>query len=303
MKNTENIQAQEIRFDSSEFNNKLINSLPGIFYLYRVMENDIILKRWNKKHVIDLEYSDEELKNISGSVFFSKKEFVRVLKEIQVVFVRGWNDIHVTLISKSGKRCPYYLQGYEVNVDGKKYLMGVGINEAEHVQLLKDIKKARKEKQKEALEKEKAEAELHAKERELLTMVIQKSHTSRVINEAKKKMKEFQQKYAGTEIIREIKAIENILAQKNTDSNSWEVFKLRFKEVHPKFFDELRKKHPEITHSEIRFCAYLRLHLSSPQIASILNISKEGVKKTRYRIRKKFGLQRYQSLEDYISRF
>jgi len=299
----ENNPHQEIRFDSDNFNNKLINSLPGIFYLYEVTEDDVVLKRWNQKHVTELEYPASELKNMSASVFYTKEEYQRVRKAIERVFETGLADIHSVLVTKSGRHIPYYLQGYALDVDGAKYFMGVGINEAEHVQLKKDIKKARKEKQKEALEKQKAEAELHAKERELLTMTIQKSHTSRVINEARKKLKEFQQKCAGTEIIREIKEIENILAQKNTDSNSWEVFKLRFKEVHPKFFDKLREKHPQLTQTETRFCAYLRLHLSNQQIASILNVSKEGIKKTRYRIRKKFGLLRHQSLEDYISRF
>jgi len=299
----ENNPHQEIRFDSDNFNNKLINSLPGIFYLYEVTEDDVLLKRWNQKHITELEYPATELKNMSASVFYTKEEYQRVRKAIDQVFETGLADIHSVLITKSGRHIPYYLQGYALDVDGAKYFMGVGINEAEHVQLIKDIKKVKKEKQKEASEKEKAETELHVKERELLTMVIQEAHTSRVINEARKKIKALQQKYARIEVIREIKEIENILAQKNAYSNSWEVFKLQFKEVHPKFFDRLKKKHPELTQTETRFCAYLRMHLSSPQIASILNISKEGVKKTRYRIRKKFGLLRHQSLENYITQF
>jgi DNA-binding CsgD family transcriptional regulator len=303
MNNTENSQAHDIRFDGNDFNNKLIDSLPGIFYLYHVIEGDIILKRWNKKHVTDLEYSDEELKNINGSVFFSKKEFVRVLKEIQVIFVKGWNDIHVTLLTKSGKKRPYYLQGYQVNVDGKKYLMGVGIDETEYVQLKKRLDKSEKEKLKKILEKEKAEASLHAKERELLTAVIQESNTARIVKEAAKKMEALQKKYAGTEMTNDLKEIQNIMHPTMSNNNHWEIFKLRFREIHPEFFYQLKKKHPALTETEVRFCAYLRLHLSGYQITSILNISKEGIKKTRYRIRKKFGLQRRQSLEEYICLF
>ena len=66
MTNSENNHKKEMLFESNHFNQKLIDSLPGIFYFYHITKGDVILKRWNKKHVTELEYSDQELLNISG---------------------------------------------------------------------------------------------------------------------------------------------------------------------------------------------------------------------------------------------
>ena len=72
----------------SEFAEKIMNSLPGIFYLYEKVGNQLLLKRWNKNHETDLGYSNEELLNKYGSSFFTKKEFRRIAKGIEQVFIK-----------------------------------------------------------------------------------------------------------------------------------------------------------------------------------------------------------------------
>ena len=145
MTNTEYNHKKDNLFESTDFNKKIIDSLPGIFYLYRVTNEGIFLKRWNKKFATELGYSDQELWNISVSVFFTKKEFIRVEKAIREVLVKGWNDIHSTLITKAGKRIPYYYQGYALYINGETYFMGVGINMSEQHELKKKLMQSEKQ--------------------------------------------------------------------------------------------------------------------------------------------------------------
>jgi tetratricopeptide (TPR) repeat protein len=81
------------------------------------------------------------------------------------------------------------------------------------------------------------------------------------------------------------------------------MFNQKFSLLHPDFFENLKQKHPNLSKSELKFCAYLRLNLSGNQIANIMSVTAEAIRKTRYRLRKKLELERHESLEDYISRF
>ncbi|MBL6664190.1 MAG: hypothetical protein ISP71_08845, partial [Flavobacteriales bacterium] len=58
--------------------------------------------------------------------------------------------------------------------------------------------------------------------------------------------------------------------------------------------------HDNLTHNDLRLCTYLRLNLSSKEIAQLLNISTKSVEVKRYRLRKKLDLAHEQSLTDYI---
>ena len=81
MTNTKNNHKKDNLFESTDFNKKIIDSLPGTFYLYHIANEGIFLKRWNKKFASEHGYSDQELRNISVSVFFTKNEFIRVEKK------------------------------------------------------------------------------------------------------------------------------------------------------------------------------------------------------------------------------
>ncbi len=95
------------------------------------------------------------------------------------------------------------------------------------------------------------------------------------------------------------KAMDNIRAK----TDHWEIFRQQFSSVYPGFFDNLKTAYPNLTKTEVRFCAYLRIHLNSQQIASAMDISREAIRKNRYRIRKKMELKIEDSLEDTIEKF
>ena len=66
------------------------------------------------------------------------------------------------------------------------------------------------------------------------------------------------------------------------------------------FFKKIKSLHPALTSNDLRLCAYLRLNLTSKEIAPLLNISVRSVEIKRYRLRKKMDLTHEQGLVEYI---
>jgi len=96
-----------------------------------------------------------------------------------------------------------------------------------------------------------------------------------------------------------IKKINNHLI----DKDDWLTFELHFRNAHQEFFSKLREKHPDLSSNEIKLSAYLKLNLSSKEIASLMNVSIKSVEQGRWRLRKKLDLSKDSSLVNYIQSF
>lgn len=75
----------------------------------------------------------------------------------------------------------------------------------------------------------------------------------------------------------------------------------QFDLVHNKFMQRLSERHPDLSNNERMMCAYLKMNLSTKEIAPLLNISVRGVESMRYRLRKKIGLDRDEGLMAYLT--
>ena len=75
---------------------------------------------------------------------------------------------------------------------------------------------------------------------------------------------------------------------------------MHFDSVHPNFVTKLKAASEELTENDLRLCAYLRIGMRAKDIASMLSVSPASVNTNRYRIRKKLGLTKEDSLDDYI---
>lgn len=98
------------------------------------------------------------------------------------------------------------------------------------------------------------------------------------------------------QLIREVDANINLHEQ-------WETFKMHFESVHTGFFTRLLEKYPTLTQNELKLCAYLRMNLSSKEIARMLNISIESGNTKRYRLRKKLQLENDKNLVAFLTEF
>lgn len=97
-----------------------------------------------------------------------------------------------------------------------------------------------------------------------------------------------------------VQQVNNVIADSLKNDDEWSRFKLHFDAVHPNFFVKLKEICPELTENDLRLCAYICIGIRPKQISEMLNVSPDSVNSNRYRLRKKFGLSRNDSLDDFI---
>ncbi|WP_420601576.1 two-component regulator propeller domain-containing protein [Flagellimonas sp.] len=97
-----------------------------------------------------------------------------------------------------------------------------------------------------------------------------------------------------------VRPIIHIIDKNLNQNDDWELFKEAFNNADRKFLKKLKKEHPNLSPNDIRLCAYLRLNLSSKEIAPMFNISPRSVEIKRYRLRKKMNLSQDDNLTNYI---
>lgn len=147
------------------------------------------------------------------------------------------------------------------------------------------------------LEKEKVDAELDFKKKELTTHALHLAKKNEVLEGLKQKAQELKASTNDTTGYQQLIRTINFDLQ---DDNNWESFSKYFQEVHKDFNNTVKQKFPEVSPNELRLMALLKMNLSSKEIANILNISQEGIKKARYRLRKKLDITSEDSLQDLV---
>ncbi|MBX3045333.1 MAG: helix-turn-helix transcriptional regulator [Candidatus Kapabacteria bacterium] len=93
----------------------------------------------------------------------------------------------------------------------------------------------------------------------------------------------------------------NYLSKNKPDTNVWEEFTQRFHEINPNFVTFLSSNFPNLTPTEIKVCSLTKTGLNSKDIATILRVSVRSIENHKYNIRKKFGLDSYQNLYNYLN--
>jgi DNA-binding CsgD family transcriptional regulator len=97
-----------------------------------------------------------------------------------------------------------------------------------------------------------------------------------------------------------IKSVISTINKNITEEDSWKIFKEAFDNADKDFLKKIKQLHPLLTPNDLRLCAYLRLNLSSKEIAPLFNISVRSVEIKRYRLRKKLDLTHEKGLVEYI---
>ena len=107
------------------FSDTLINSLPGVFYLF---DKDLKFHRWNCNLQEVTGYSGEELQERSPLDLFDEKESPIVADRIGQIFSSGASRVEACFLSRNGLKTPYYLTGHTIRIDHADYVIGVGID-------------------------------------------------------------------------------------------------------------------------------------------------------------------------------
>jgi len=171
----------------------------------------------------------------------------------------------------------------------------------QHERLLRDNKKKLKRKKLKAQKKiiqinnEKLKEEVESKNRELAISTMSIIKKNEFLNAIKDQLR------ASAENP-QIKSVIRTIDRNINNSDDWKFFEDAFNNADKNFLKKIKSLHPELTANDLRLCAYLRLNLSSKEIAPLLNISLRSVEVKRYRLRKKINLPHEKVLTDYIMR-
>lgn len=136
---TERVKAQEQIQKEKELSDSIINSLPGLFYLIDETGKEI---RWNKLKEHISGYTKEEISQMESCLeLFPDDEKELVSRRIKDGFATGTTGVEAHLVTKAGEKILYYFTGIAIEYEGKKCLIGTGID-------ISDRKKAEQEAEK-----------------------------------------------------------------------------------------------------------------------------------------------------------
>ena len=149
-------------------------------------------------------------------------------------------------------------------------------------------------------ENQKNLTELEGKTRELASIAMQITYKNEILNQVKQKLIRVSGKMLHLESKQQVNELIKTLEKDLLTREDWEKFEMHFDQIHEDFLKKIRKQFPQLTPKDLRLCAYLKMNLSSKEIAPILNISVRGVEISRYRLRKKMGLSRDANLTEFM---
>lgn len=143
------------------------------------------------------------------------------------------------------------------------------------------------------LTNEKLKQEIDAKNRELAVATMSMIKKNEFLNVLKNRL-------ANAENPTQVKSVIRLIDKNINNEDDWKLFEEAFNNADKKFLKKTKEKHPGLTANDLRLCAYLRLNLTSKEIAPLLNISIKSVEVKRYRLRKKMNLEHDANLTEYI---
>jgi len=146
------------------------------------------------------------------------------------------------------------------------------------------------------LEKRQLEQQLEFKQKELTTQILSMTQKNNLLKSVSTHIADVKSESNSHAISRIIRIINRSL----DDSKEWDQFLATFRSIHSSFLERLQSLTENLTPNEVRLASLMKMNLSSKEIATMLNISDDGVKKARYRLRKKLGLASEINIQEYL---
>jgi DNA-binding CsgD family transcriptional regulator len=150
------------------------------------------------------------------------------------------------------------------------------------------------------LNNEKLQTEIEGKNRELASNAMSFVQKGELLSKIKEDLMRLKNTSEVEKDSKDFKKIIRIIDHELNNVHDWEQFAVHFDSVHTDYLKNLKERFPELTASDLKLCAYLRLNLSTKEISQLMNISIRGVETSRYRLRKKLELPNDANLVDYL---
>ncbi|WP_313512797.1 triple tyrosine motif-containing protein [Sphingobacterium sp.] len=144
------------------------------------------------------------------------------------------------------------------------------------------------------------EQELESKNRELANAAMNIVYKNEMLNNLHHELTNLNDSSGNKLSNDQLRKVNKLIDEAHSDDRDWDLFEKSFNEAHENFFKKLKSEYPSLVPNDLKLCAYLRLNMSSKEIASLLNISTRGVEIRRYRLRKKLNLPTNKNLTEFL---
>ena len=282
----------EYRMNSIKFNTSIVDYKPFMEteYQYKIEGYHKQWSKWNSSNIINFEnlpFGNYELRvkgrigkqksaNQISYAFTIQRPF---LLSNRMVFVYVMAFIGLFLLFNYLHKKHYKKQKKKIEEENKRKL---------------ELKELASQKKIMKVKNEQLEKDVESKNRELAISTMSLIKKNEFLNHLKQEIKQTEPPKNA------IQRVLHLIDKNINNSDDWKFFEEAFNNADKDFLKKIKARHPSLTSNDLRLCAYLRLNLSSKEIAPLFNISVKSVEVKRYRLRKKMELEHDESLTNYI---
>ncbi|TDO21358.1 triple tyrosine motif-containing protein [Pedobacter duraquae] len=172
--------------------------------------------------------------------------------------------------------------------------------EQDRLSYLHQLELDRTEKEIVRLEYEKLEADVNYKNKELSTMTMHLVQRGKVLAKIKEVISSVIKNHDVSESSPSFRHLIRLIRDVEKGDQDLDHLTMHFNNVNTDFFNRLKDRFPELSQNDLKFCAYLRMNLSSKEMAQLMNITIKAVEVGRYRLRKKLQLMPETNLYEFL---
>lgn len=221
--------------------------------------------------------------------------------EILPPWYRSWwaYTIYIILISYSFYNICHHIK------KSRERLIKMKDAEMKHQKSVLEHDIDQKKKQITELEEEKLRNELNYKSDELVKTTLNVVRKNEVLQKIKKDAESLSRTINDGNLVNVRRGMLRLINQIETNiehDSDLDNFQSSFDAVHNDFLRKLGETYPQLTHKDKMLCAYIKMNLMSKEIAPLLNISVRGVEISRYRLRKKLGMDEKDNLAEFLQK-
>ena len=275
-----------------EYSSTLFEQLGNIEYSYQLMGFDRDWSPWSQK-------SEKDYTNLpAGKYIFKVKARNRVgneseIKSYSFEILPAWYDTIWMYM------CYVFLLGVVIyqffKWQKKKHVLAQA-----RLSYLHQLEMDRSEKEIVRLEYEKLESDVDYKNRELSTMTMHLLQRGKVLAKIQDVISLVIKNHDINDSSPSFRHLIRLIRDVEKSDQDWENFAMHFNTVNTDFFNKLKDQFPDLTPNELKLCAYLKMNLSTKEIAQLMNITIKAVEVGRYRLRKKLHIQSETNLYDFL---
>ncbi len=287
-----------IRF---EFSSSLFGNQSNLEYSYRLKGFEKTWSEWTNR-------TEKEYTNLPGGKYSFETKVRNNLGIESAISVYSfnilppwyqtiWANVLLALILITGLYVYYRWQKKKFKSQQEKHE-----EEQKRLSYIHELELNKTESEIVALRNEKLEAEINFKNSELASSAMHLVKKGELFSKIKGELTHVLKSLDNQQAVTELKKMTKTLTEDDNMDKEWQHFAKHFDKVHSDFLVVIKGKHPTISPNELKLCAYLRMNLSTKEIAQLMNISTRGIEISRYRLRKKLQIPTEVNLFDFLLR-